>query len=158
MIKRPALAIAIGLTTFIMTIVAVLAYQVQTSMLVASAEVNTAPVANSQPASPASAVVPAPKISPDQAATSALKATPGGQLLRTPELVNYMGIVVYEVPLSTGMVYVDINTARVLSNRAILPQYAEPSQPKKRGESNEHKSSGESKSGSYSHEGKDDDD
>jgi len=151
MIKRPALAIALGLTTFILTIAAVLFYQVQTSTTVVSATTGQPAEATNQPASPASAVAPAENISPDQAVTAALKATPGGQLLRAPELVNYMGIVAYEVPLSTGMVYVDSNTGRVLSNRAIVPQYAERQQPKKHGESDEHKSTGSPVFGSGSH-------
>ncbi|MBI5879402.1 MAG: PepSY domain-containing protein [Chloroflexi bacterium] len=126
MIKRPALAIAIGLTTFIMTIAGVLFYQLSTiGVATSGAEAVAQPAKTNTSVQPVSAVdmaVPTPKISPEQAATAALKSTPGGRLLRAPELVNYMGITAYEVTLSTGLVYVDINTARVLYNGAVPAQ------------------------------------
>lgn len=63
--------------------------------------------------------VPAPAVSdyavsPDQAAAIAMAQTPGTQLLRQPELVNFQGVVAYEVALNVGMIYVDAYTGQML--------------------------------------------
>ena len=58
-------------------------------------------------------------VSPDMAISTALTVTPGTVLLREPELVNFQGMVAYEVTLDRGQVYVDANNGQVLYNGAV---------------------------------------
>lgn len=57
-------------------------------------------------------------VSADQAGTLAISGAPGATLSGTPTLVSYQGIVAYEVPLSTGMAYVDATTGQVIASFA----------------------------------------
>jgi hypothetical protein len=75
-----------------------------------------------QPAQPDAA-----RISGDAAAQAALSASPGAQLTSAPELVDYQGVVAYEVRLDAGLVYVDAGTGSVIFNGAV-PQQAGPQQ------------------------------
>jgi hypothetical protein len=46
--------------------------------------------------------------------------------LSVPELVDYQGIVAYEVILNTGLIYVDANSGQVLySNTAAIASFPE---------------------------------
>ncbi len=58
-------------------------------------------------------------VSPDMAASTALTVAPGTMLIREPELVNFQGVVAYEVTLDRGQVYVDANNGSVLYNGAV---------------------------------------
>ncbi|MFL5732589.1 MAG: PepSY domain-containing protein [Chloroflexia bacterium] len=53
-------------------------------------------------------------VSADDATTIALNSVPGASLSGQPRLVNFGGIVAYEVPLDAGTVYVDANQGQVL--------------------------------------------
>jgi uncharacterized membrane protein YkoI len=59
-------------------------------------------------------------VSPEQAAEIALQAVPGAVLLRPAELVNFQGVMAYEVALDKGMVYVDANTGEILYNSTVI--------------------------------------
>jgi uncharacterized membrane protein YkoI len=56
-----------------------------------------------------------------QAATIALQAEPGAVLLKPPELVNFQGVVAYEVVLDLGIIYIDANTGEILYNGISVP-------------------------------------
>jgi uncharacterized membrane protein YkoI len=60
----------------------------------------------------------AANITPEQAAVLALVASRGGSLTAQPELVNFEGTVAYEVKLTSGPIYIDAATGRVLYNSA----------------------------------------
>ena len=60
-------------------------------------------------------------VSADGAAGIALAASPGANLLATPELVDFQGTVAYEVRLDRGNIYVDATTGKVLYNGAPVP-------------------------------------
>ena len=71
----------------------------------------------------AAATVPAEAayaISAEQAAEIALQAVPWAKLLGPAELVDFQGVVAYEVALNVGMVYVDANTGDILYNGAVV--------------------------------------
>jgi len=61
-------------------------------------------------------------ITPEQAAVLALVASRGGMLTAQPELVNFEGTVAYEVKLTSGPIYIDAATGRVLYNSAAARQ------------------------------------
>lgn len=65
---------------------------------------------------------PAVVLTPQGAMSAAVIAVPGAQILSMPELVNYHGIVAYEVRLNPGVVYIDA------SNGAVLYSSIAPSQ------------------------------
>jgi uncharacterized membrane protein YkoI len=74
---------------------------------------------------PQSIAAPAPQpsaptyaVSPDIAMAIALNSAPGATLTRQPELVDFQGIIAYEVLLDRGAVYVDANSGQVLYNAA----------------------------------------
>jgi len=56
-----------------------------------------------------------------QAASIALQAAPGAVLLRPPELVDFQGVVAYEVVLDKGMIYIDASTGEILYNGLLAP-------------------------------------
>jgi uncharacterized membrane protein YkoI len=60
-------------------------------------------------------------ITSELAAWIALSADPNGTLLKTPELVNYQGVVAYEVTLDNGLIDVDANSGAILYNGAARP-------------------------------------
>jgi hypothetical protein len=63
---------------------------------------------------------------PAQAAGIAFQFAPGTILLSVPELVDYQGIVAYEVILNTGLIYVDANNGQVLySSTAAIASFPE---------------------------------
>jgi len=57
-------------------------------------------------------------ITPDLAVYLALSVAPGSYLVKNPELVNFQGVVAYEVTLNSGRVYVDANNGQILFNGA----------------------------------------
>lgn len=59
-------------------------------------------------------------ISAEQAAEIALQAVPWAKLLRPAELVDFEGVVAYEVALNVGVIYVDANTGDILYNGAVV--------------------------------------
>jgi len=64
-------------------------------------------------------VAPAFSISADTAVAIVLTNVRGGELVKPPELVDYMGAAAYEISLVQGLVYVDANTGKILANGAI---------------------------------------
>ena len=67
----------------------------------------------------ANSAAPAFAISADTAVAIVLTTVRGGELIKPPELVDYMGAAAYEVSLVQGLVYVDANTGKILANGAI---------------------------------------
>jgi uncharacterized membrane protein YkoI len=65
---------------------------------------------------------PAVVLTPQGAMSAAVIAVPGAQILSMPELVDYHGIVAYEVRLNLGVLYIDA------SNGAVLYSSIAPSQ------------------------------
>lgn len=55
----------------------------------------------------------------DQATEIALQSVPGAILLRPAELVNFQGVMAYEIALDSGMVYVDASTGQIIYNSAV---------------------------------------
>jgi hypothetical protein len=76
------------------------------------------PTAAPDPTVPPPPPAPAYAVSPDMALTIATNVAPGAKLTRQPELVNFQGIVAYEVLFDRGAVYVDANSGQVLYNGA----------------------------------------
>ena len=111
--QRTALLIATALTAFLLVVGGGLTISIPT----ASASAAKATPAMAQPAALAVAQ-PAPPatISANQAATIALAAAPGTALASTPEMVNYQGVVAYEMLLDRGAVYIDATSGQVLAN------------------------------------------
>ncbi len=123
--QRALLAAAAALTAFVLVMVAFVIPGLSSS----SANSTTAVPATSVTVNPTTASQPqaAPTvaqtqggtssyaISADQAGTLALNNAPGSSLNGTPGLVTYQGIVAYEVPLSTGMAYIDASSGQVLA-------------------------------------------
>ena len=68
----------------------------------------------------ATAAAPAYPFTPDQATNIALQAAPGAVLLSQPELVNFQGVMAYEVALDQGLVYVDATTGQILYNGTLI--------------------------------------
>ena len=64
---------------------------------------------------------PAYAFSLQQAVQIALQTAPGSVLLQPPELVDFQGIVAYEVVLDNGTVYIDANTGEILYNGIPVP-------------------------------------
>jgi hypothetical protein len=62
---------------------------------------------------------PATNLTPEQAAVLALVASRGASLTGQPELVNFEGAVAYEVKTSSGLVYIDASSGRILFNGAV---------------------------------------
>jgi hypothetical protein len=70
-----------------------------------------------QTSNPTQPVVEAPvpaTISPQDALLVAAITAPRAKILRLPELVNYQGVVAYEITLDAGVLYVDANTGALL--------------------------------------------
>jgi len=85
-----------------------------------SANANAAPVEEqSQSQDPA---IPGVTLTPQEAMSAAIITVPGAQILRIPELVNFQGIVAYEVKLDLGTVYIDASNGAALYNGAVQPQ------------------------------------
>lgn len=140
--QRTAILLAMGLTVFVMVLVSAIAFNVFAKTLTAEAESSKPALVQVQavgggvgepinvPAVLASPTVPPtlrpiqtvpstaqPKIiSADRAFQIALVLYPGSKLQSTPELVNYKGKMAYEVLLSSGAVYVDAFSGKVLAN------------------------------------------
>ncbi|MBK9714018.1 MAG: PepSY domain-containing protein [Kouleothrix sp.] len=71
--------------------------------------------ASQSPSAPASQAY---AVSRDIAVAIGQAAAPGAALAKPPELVDFQGVVAYEVVLDRGSVYVDANTGQVLYNGA----------------------------------------
>ncbi len=87
------------------------------------ARVSSAPAAApvSASAAPGSAALPAAPtfaVTPDRAAQIAMATAPGASINGTPELVDFQGIISYEVNTTVGLIYVDANTGAVVFNSA----------------------------------------
>ncbi len=61
----------------------------------------------------------ATNITPEQAAVLALVASRGASLSGQPELVSFEGSVAYEVKTSSGLIYIDAASGKVLFNGTI---------------------------------------
>jgi uncharacterized membrane protein YkoI len=144
MIRKNALLLASGLTAFILVLVGGVATRLST---VASAQGVQEEAASTEldeqalsslvqqreeayrqiidqanqllAATPNTVVAPAFSISADTALAIVLTTVRGGELVKPPELVDYMGAAAYEVSLVQGLVYVDANTGKILANGAI---------------------------------------
>jgi len=57
-------------------------------------------------------------VSPDLAASLALRLAPGSKLTSWPTLVDFQGTAAYEIVLDRGTVYIDATTGRLLYNGA----------------------------------------
>lgn len=57
-------------------------------------------------------------VTADSATAIALQAQPDGTLTKAPELVNYQGVVAYEILLDRASLYIDANSGEVLYNSA----------------------------------------
>jgi uncharacterized membrane protein YkoI len=64
----------------------------------------------------ATTISPVYVFSAEQAADIALQMAPGAVLLGIPELVNFQGVMAYQVTLNAGIVYIDANSGQVLYN------------------------------------------
>ncbi len=135
MTQRAAIALAAGVTAFVLVLTAGVAASLAGRPLDAQAAASraTGPVtpsvpvpqetpvpqesSTSQQSQPPAATASYP-ISADQAASIALAAIPNAQLGRPPELVSYQGTPVYEVELDGGLVYVDARSGRIVDNGA----------------------------------------
>jgi uncharacterized membrane protein YkoI len=58
-------------------------------------------------------------LTPQDAMSTAIIAAPGATVLSMPELVNYQGVVAYEVKLNLGVVYIDASNGTMLYNGAV---------------------------------------
>jgi uncharacterized membrane protein YkoI len=74
-------------------------------------------------------------LTPQGAMSAAILTVPGATILSVPELVNYQGIVAYEVRLDSGIVYVDASNGAVLYNGAAQAQVPAPA--RRHGDDNE---------------------
>lgn len=145
MSQRIALFLSIGLTAFVLVIIggaiavaqgaqAVAAQSTLDPQLVAQLQTREAayramveqanallqtetPTATGAPA-PAVEPTAAYPISPEMAVYIAQSVAPSAALLKPPELVNYRGVIAYEVVFSTGRIFVDANTGAILWNGA----------------------------------------
>ena len=57
-------------------------------------------------------------VTADSATAIAEQTIPGATLTKAPELVNFQGVVAYEVLLDRGSIYIDANSGEVLYNSA----------------------------------------
>ena len=65
---------------------------------------------------------PAVLLTPQGAMFAAVIAVPGAQILSMPELVDYHGIVAYEVRLNLGVLYIDASNGEVLYSSIVPSQ------------------------------------
>jgi uncharacterized membrane protein YkoI len=65
---------------------------------------------------------PSVALTPEEAMSAAIITVPGATILSIPELVNYQGIVAYEVKLNLGVMYIDASNGAVLYNGTVQPQ------------------------------------
>jgi hypothetical protein len=91
------------------------------ALAAAYAQQNAATGVNDQSQVAAAAPVPA-TISPQDALLVASIAAPNAKVLRRPELVNYQGVVAFEITLDAGVMYVDANTGTLLYDGTVRPQ------------------------------------
>lgn len=114
--QRVMIALAAGVTALILVFTAFVMPRLSSSGPTPAPTVAVAPpptmtVPGAQPqATPATYA-----ISADQAGTLALNSAAGATLTGTPILVTYQGVVAYEVPLSTGLAYVDAASGQVIT-------------------------------------------
>jgi uncharacterized membrane protein YkoI len=106
----------------------------------AYAQLEAASTATQQPQStatqdPQSTPTPDFYLTPQGAMSAAILTVPGATILSVPELVNYQGIVAYEVRLDSGIVYVDASNGAVLYNGAAQAQVPAPA--RRHGDDNE---------------------
>lgn len=121
MTHRTALMTAAALTAFLLVVVGgVIGRLSQPNGAEAASAGLAQPQIQFEPAqvptqdAPSSASSPTYAVSPASAAALALQGAPGARLSRAPELVNFQGVVAYEVPLDRGLVYLDASSGRVL--------------------------------------------
>lgn len=114
MSQRVALLAAAGITAFVLVVI---------GGLVARAALASPTV--SVPVAPTDQVLitESPSTSPDKypvtamlAATIASNIAPGTRVIKEPELVDFQGVVAYEVTTDHGLIYVDANSGQVLHN------------------------------------------
>ncbi len=123
MSQRMALVLAGALTAFVLVVMAGVGATVAVKSLIVTNSANgtqpqaVQPTVVAQPENAVSNPI-AVQVSQDQAAQIALRQMPSAKLTRVPELVNFQGIVAYEVVLNQGNVYVDANSGKILFNNA----------------------------------------
>ncbi|NOK63358.1 MAG: peptidase [Chloroflexi bacterium AL-W] len=121
--QRTAFIITIALTAFILVLVGGVTASLTQSNTV-QGQATVAPTGTPLPPQPtpvAPTTATADTISADRAAVIALDAAAGSRLTQTPELVNFEGVVVYEVLLDQGSIYVDAQTGTILHNGVAVP-------------------------------------
>ncbi len=111
--QKFAFVLAGGLTIFFLILVGSAAAMTIAALLVVP---SNAQPQNAGPVSPNATNSLITQLSADRASQIALHAVPGATLVRPPELVNYQGIVAYEVVLDRGVWYVDANSGAILAN------------------------------------------
>ncbi|WP_129673553.1 hypothetical protein [Candidatus Chloroploca sp. Khr17] len=122
--QRALFAIAAAVTAFVLILLAVFgpgfsgssttSTPTDVAPLQATTAIGTQPMttpATLQPSNPAGSY----PVSADQAGSLAVASSSGATLTGTPTLVTYQGAVAYEVPLSTGLVYVDATSGQILA-------------------------------------------
>lgn len=131
--QRTAILVAIGLTAFVVIMVAGIAFAITVRSGASSETVpenELAVTAGGEAGTAPSTAVPtalAPQmVQPQRAAQVALQVMPNNTLIGTPELVNFQGKMAYEVLLSGGTVYVDAFTAQVLSSSVTVTSNTVP--------------------------------
>lgn len=109
----------------------------------AYAQLEAASPATQQPQStatqqPQNTATPDIYLTPQGAMSAAILTVPGATILSLPELVNYQGIVAYEVKLDSGIVYVNASNGAVLYNGAVKAQVPVPVRKHEDDNENEH--------------------
>jgi hypothetical protein len=144
MVRKNALLMASALTAFILVLVGGVAARLSDNASAQGAQVEAASAGLDEQAlativqqredayrqmidqanqllaeTPGEPAAPAFSISADTAVAIVLTTVRGGELVKPPELVDYMGAAAWEVSLVQGLVYVDANTGKILANGAI---------------------------------------
>jgi uncharacterized membrane protein YkoI len=118
--QRMALLLASALTAFVLVLMCGVAATVAVfSYLPTTTHAQPAMTTNSS--QPAAQPVTTVNLTPQQAAAIAQTTAPRTRLTSAPELVNYNGVVAYEVVLDRGTIYVDANNGKVLANGTNAP-------------------------------------
>jgi hypothetical protein len=112
--QRTLIALAAGVTALILVVIALVMPRLSSPATVPAPTVAAAPPTNTATGAQSPAVPTAYAVSADQAGTLALTSAAGATLAGTPVLVTYQGVVAYEVPLSTGLAYVDATSGQVI--------------------------------------------
>ncbi|MBI3966954.1 MAG: hypothetical protein HY329_15075 [Chloroflexi bacterium] len=149
MTQRSAVYVSLGLTTFVLVLLWSILSRLagpsndppQTSLVGSAATtvaVATTPARVLPPETTSS--VSAPTITPNVATAIGLAHAPGATLLREPEVVDFDGVLAYEVLLDRGQIYVAATSGQVL--QSTVPTLAVSSGREWGGERSERQRSG----------------